>query len=152
MHEELLRLAKVLAADLGGLPRWVAHNRAVSTAYYAVFHAIAELCARQLVGAWKPWPAFRQVYRSLDHGRAAAVFKDLQNDNASGRSAKDLGQIFVDLQKARHSADYDPGYRASPAELQDLIMRAELGIALIQQVPSAERKLLAARLIGRTRG
>lgn len=152
MHEELLRLARVLAADVGGLPRWVAHNRAVSTAYYALFHAVAEFCARQLVGAWRPWPAFQYVYRSLDHGRAAAVFKDLATARHAGQSAKDLGQIFVDLQKARHTADYDPGYRVSPSELEDLITRAELGASLIGQVLPAERKLLAARLIGRTRG
>ena len=150
MHEELLRLAKLLAADTGGLPRWVAHNRAISTAYYALFHALAELCGRELVGVWTPWHPFRYIYRSLDHGQARKVFEGLRT-RAPGQTTSDLAQVFIDLQKARHAAAYDPGFRVSGAELTDMLVRAELGIGLIAQVPRSERKLLAAQLIGRTR-
>jgi hypothetical protein len=151
VHLELLRLARVLAADTGGRPRWVARNRAVSTAYYGLFHALAELCARELVGAGRPWPPFRHIYRSLDHGHARRVFEETARDRSSSRDARDLAQLFVDLQKARHAADYDLGYRVSVSELADILARAQLGVDLIGRLAPAESKLLAARLIGRTR-
>jgi hypothetical protein len=151
VHRELLRLAAVLAADTGGLPRWVARNRAVSTAYYALFHALAEFCARELVGAWTPWPPFRHIYRSVEHGHARRVFEEIAKDRTFSQEARVLGQLFVDLQKARHAADYDPGYRVSGPELADILARAQRGIDLIGQLAPGERKLLAARSIGRTR-
>ena len=149
---ELLRLAHVLGRDAGGSPRWMARNRAVSTAYYAVFHRVAEFCASELVGAWKPYPAFSHVYRSLDHGRAKTIL-DAERKKIGGEEAiRTIGDVFTDLQEKRHRADYDPGYRITSASLSQLLADAALAIAQVDAIPAPERKLLAARLIGRTRG
>jgi hypothetical protein len=79
------------------------------------------------------------------------VFEETARDRSSSRDARDLAQLFVDLQKARHAADYDLGYRVSVSELADILARAQLGVDLIGRLAPAESKLLAARLIGRTR-
>lgn len=152
MYRELLRLAGTLAAESGGRPRWVSRSRAVSTAYYALFHALAEGCARELIGAWRPWEPFRHVYRSLDHAQARRVLNLVQRDAAFGVDARRLAEAFLDLQGQRHSADYDPGYRVSPVEMADILVQAERATELVFQLSRSERKPLAARLIGRTRG
>lgn len=148
---ELLRLARVHAADVGGRPRWMARNRAASTAYYAVFHALAEFCGRELVGAWKPWPAFRHVYRSLDHGTAKKVLDAARREPTTHVTIKGLGDIFTVLQERRHLADYDPGYSITSADLVALLADADRALTLIANIPAAERKLLAVRLIGKSR-
>jgi hypothetical protein len=108
MYEELLRLAAELATRDAGEPRWVARSRAVSTAYYGLFHAVAEFCARQLVGAWRPWQPFRHIYRSLDHGQTRRVFDSLRRSGEFSEDAVAIGEIFRQLQELRHAADYDP--------------------------------------------
>jgi hypothetical protein len=45
----------------------------VSTAYYAVFHALARICADRLIGSSttaSEGAAWGQVYRALEHGFA----------------------------------------------------------------------------------
>lgn len=149
---ELLRLAHVLAQEAGGYPRWMARNRAVSTAYYALFHAIAEFCGLELIGAWRPYPAFRHVYRSLDHGRARSVLDAARRDRDTDEAIKIVAEIFNDLQDKRHQADYDPGYRISSADLARVLADTGRAVSHIADIRPAERKFLAARLIGRTRG
>lgn len=148
---ELNRLAGVLADENGGLPRWVAHNRAVSTSYYALFHALAEFCALNLIGAWRPYPAFRHVYRSLDHGTAKTVLSSADPDMPPSESLRRLGAFFDEFQDKRHRADYDPSYRISHADLRALIADTNHQITALDELAPEEGRLLAARLIGRTR-
>ena len=68
MYQQLLLIARELAGREVGRPRKESLARAISSAYYALFHAVAEFCGRELVGVWAPWEPFRHVYRSLDHG------------------------------------------------------------------------------------
>ena len=151
MQSELLQIARELATRKGGSPHWVSRNRAISAAYYALFHALAELCARELVGAWKPWPAFRHVYRSLDHAAARRTFEAARSRGGFSAGLIAIGDLFRLLQKERHAADYDPGYRVSRAEVLDRIERTVDVLQRLGELPLDERKLLAARLIGRTR-
>ena len=152
MHRELLRLAALLGADDDGTPRWVARSRAVSTAYYALFHALADCCGRELVGARRRSEPFRHIYRSLDHGQARRVFAALRSDSLSSEAAKEIAESFIFLQDERHRADYDPSYRASGIEVLAVVVRAQRAITLLDDLASSDRKLVAARLIGRTRG
>ena len=151
MRDDLLRRAR---ASLGGGRgvRLVFLRRAVSDAYYALFHALATLCADSLVGVSKrDSDAWRRVYRGIEHGRA----KDEFNRNDIRRIHRDIGRIaeaFVQLQEARHAADYDPTTiltRRSDAEA--LIGAAETAIADIDALPPDIALELAACLIVRRR-
>ncbi|PWB94492.1 hypothetical protein [Methylosinus sporium] len=51
MIDDLLGLADELAGREAGRPKQASLRRAVATAYYAVFHTLAKLCADQLIGA-----------------------------------------------------------------------------------------------------
>jgi uncharacterized protein (UPF0332 family) len=82
-------------------------RRAVSTAYYAVFHAIDKLCADYVSrSAMRSSDEYLRVYRALDHAPLKNAFgKSPLKDNAVLR---EIGSMVVILQNERHRADYLP--------------------------------------------
>jgi hypothetical protein len=72
LSDDLIVTARRLARANPNRPRQADLRRAVSTAYYAVFHALARQCADRFVGTGhnRSRPAWQQVYRALDHGFA----------------------------------------------------------------------------------
>lgn len=161
IHDDLLELADHLTHREAGRPRQASLRRAISTAYYAVFHALAYLCASTLVGWSKSWEAVAPVYRSLDHGTAKRLFERAQTRTIFGEDVAAIGNIFISLQQARHAADYDPQPLARShgetveiigrRETEELIKRARQAIQLIQGLPADTRLLLAVHLIARQR-
>ena len=151
MHEQLLEIASELANRERGPPRSVSLKRSVSTAYYALFHAVAAFCATQLVGAYRPWKPLCHVCRSLEHGPARKIFESLDRTGEFGVEARRIGKAFLVLQKLRHSADYDIAFRIGRNETFEAIERARQAISLLDHLGPSEGKLLAARLIGRPR-
>lgn len=99
----------------------------------------------------RPWPAYRQIYRSLEHSHAVRVLQSERRSGLSSEALKTVGAVFAGLQEERHAADYDPDYRIGKTDVLILLADAERAIDLLKSIPPAERKLLAARLIGRTR-
>jgi hypothetical protein len=65
--EELIATARKLAKASPQKPRQADLKRAVSTAYYALFHALAKDAADMLVGVGpsRPDKAWTQTYRAL---------------------------------------------------------------------------------------
>ena len=112
---ELLRIAEHLASGGAGSgrgrPPQAELRRAVSAAYYAMFQALAACCADMLVGATRAnrsQQAWRQTYRSLEHGFAK---NQCANQGMMGRfpqPIQDFARLFVYMQRRRHIADYDP--------------------------------------------
>jgi len=100
-----------------GLPTTQARlRRAVSTAYYAVFHAIIEASVDR-VASGAPPEVQAAVARAFDH----TTMKSFARSVASGSPPKVLQKVFTDvpaqlkqladsltyLQDERHAADYD---------------------------------------------
>lgn len=82
-------------------------RRAVSTAYYAVFHAIDKLCADYVSrSAKRSSLEYLRVYRALDHGPLKDAFSKspLKDDGV----LRTVGSAVVILQNERHRADYLP--------------------------------------------
>lgn len=154
LARELLRLAGVLAETPDGIPGFthVGRNRAVSSAYYAVFHRLAQLCASELAGLRPSKDAYRHIYRSLDHGVAKTTFESFRSKNSDAtEKMKTIASIFIDLQRRRHQADYDPFFYVNHPEMSLIQTDAETAIEVVDGLSNPERKLLAALLIGRTR-
>lgn len=150
MHDDLLDIAADLARLEEGKPRQTSLRRAVSSAYYALFHALAALCANKLVGYSKPWNVYAPIYRTLDHGRAKDVFKRMLAGYGADISA--IGQTFILLQEQRHTADYDPSpFRVGRSETLDLIEQARQAISRLDTLPEDQRLVIATQLIARTR-
>lgn len=99
MVDDLLDLAEHLAQLEPTRPKQASLRRAVSTAYYALFHALAGLCADELIGWDKPWSVFTPIYRSLDHGAVKKYFVQKRLDAIVAPT----GNIFVLLQEEADS-------------------------------------------------
>jgi uncharacterized protein (UPF0332 family) len=127
-------------------------RRSVSDAYYALFHALAEMLADALIGASKRnTDSWRHVYRGLNHGHAKAELGTTKADYLH-TSVKRIGKIFSQLQEARHSADYDPRtILTRRADAEAFVILAETAIADIDALPADVRRDLAVLLLVKTR-
>ncbi len=150
MHDDLLDIATRLAQLEQGRPRRTSLRRAISSAYYALFHALATLCANQLVGYLKDWDFYVPIYRTLDHARAKEVFKRISGKH--GAQIAFIGQTFTLLQERRHTADCDPSpFPFGRTETLDLIEQARQAIRRIDDLALDDRLYVATPLIARTR-
>ncbi|MEL6767577.1 MAG: hypothetical protein AAFP17_10385 [Pseudomonadota bacterium] len=120
-----------------------------------MFHTLARDCADLLVGgksAERSSPAWRQAYRALQHTRVADVCRTDSNQNSRKKRVfkkfpteiQDFGNSFVDLQKKRHAADYDP--LAKPltySEVKASISMARGAIKRYKSATKANRRAFA---------
>lgn len=148
MSVELLSTAKRMVALSRTRPRQSDLKRAISTAYYALFHAVARNNADRLigVGANRSDKAWRQTYRALNHGEA---FRACNNLLALGFPA-DLVQVgiaFRTLQEQRHNADYDPTHRVSRQDALAAISTAEAALTALQGASRKDQAALAALVL-----
>ncbi len=152
MTNDFLAVAGLLAAASPGKPRQAELRRAVSTAYYALFHALANDAADLLVGTGKSRAtrAWQQTYRALDHGFAKTACSQAR---ALGfqEPIVTCARNFIDLQQRRHSADYDPQHRLSRSDALAAIALAETAITALQTTPRPDRRAFAIQLLLRRR-
>jgi hypothetical protein len=76
-----------------------------------MFHCIAECCADSVVGgpgSKRSLSAWRQVYRSLQHGFACERCKNKKMMMKFPNPIRSFAVHFVTMQTKRHEADYDP--------------------------------------------
>jgi hypothetical protein len=152
MSKELLRVARDLARSRrSGNEAFL--RRGVSTAYYAVFHALCEVAADTLAGRkTRGSEAWRRVFRGVEHGASARLLDMLRPSAASSASARLIASAFIDLRDERELADYDPApIGKTPEEVMDLINRAADAIASLGKLGSDERLDLSTRLVLRSR-
>jgi uncharacterized protein (UPF0332 family) len=129
-HDDLLEHAKFLShfnspAD----PKQVDLRRAVSAAYYALFHLLTTEAAEN----WKHQNQRNRFARMFDHGRMKACSskvssRPLPTDPAEIPIARDLKLVadsFVTLQQARHTADYDNSKVWSRSQVDEKIVQAQ---------------------------
>lgn len=151
MTEDLLSLADELANRDSGRPRQASLRRAVATAYYALFHALAKLCADQLVGPSKPWDVYTPVYRSVDHSAARKVLREARNHSFDPAIAP-VALSFVKLHDARLAADYIPeplGF--SRQQTRDLIQEARGAARAIDALSPDTKLRLAVQFVTKVR-
>jgi len=154
LADGFLETARGLIPNKRRKPTQANLRRAISTSYYAVFHALAKVCADSLVGATKskrPNKAWVEVYRGLTHGLCKEACT-----NASGiafpPAIHDFADAFVQLQDARHMADYDPMVRPTKEQAQFYAELADQSIKALRSAPSNDRKAFAAWVLITSRG
>ena len=102
-------LARHIVEQGATRPSQVSLRRAISTAYYALFHALAQNGADLLVGRTaRSSPAWQRVYRGLEHGRAREACDNTLAMSRFPAAIQDFGEVFVLMQFQRRRADYDP--------------------------------------------
>ena len=155
--EDLIRIARGLAGgSIGGnigRPRQAELRRAVSAAYYALFHALARCCADTLVGATpasRSQTAWTQTYRALEHGYAKnqCVRPAI---NGFPPEIRAFGRAFSEMQRNRNVADYATESALSRAETMRLIDWTEDVIADFATVPAADRRAFSVYVLLRIR-
>ena len=151
--QDLITSSRLLAATLNpnAQPLQDSLRRAVSTAYYALFHALTSSNADCLVGTpHDPLSehAWSRVYRGLNHNAARRSL--LQDSGLFSPQIKQFASAFAQLQDLRHQADYDPNKIFTLDEVLDWIDLAEAAIESFMQADPDERKMVAIQsLIGR---
>ncbi len=148
MIDDLLLTAEALIRE--GSENQASLRRAVSTTYYAVFHALAELAASGLLpGAKSDSWEYARTYRSLDHGPLKSVF--LQSPLKDQERFRMIGQSVVQLQIERAWADYLPSDPSlfSFSQAADLIEQARNVITALRNLNDEERRKLAVCLLFR---
>lgn len=132
-----------------GRPRQAMLRRSVSTAYYAMFHALCESNADALVGQSPPGPhtdLWVETYRALQHrtakNRLASYIQQTQDP-----ALRNFGQVFVNMQQQRISADYDPRAIFVRSEVIASIDRTEAAIHAFYNTPTPTRRRLAIYLL-----
>lgn len=152
MADRLIDAADSLLKD--GQNSAAFRRRAVSTAYYAAFHAMAKLCADYLVGfTQQSDPDYARVYRALEHGPMKQAFG--QSPLKDNPKLRKIGVNIVKLQAERFRADYLPPTTDlfSLTEAQELVDLAREVVAEIEDSESRsdDSRTLAVNLLFKDR-
>jgi uncharacterized protein (UPF0332 family) len=125
--DELLEQAFHLLNKDGSAPKQASLRRAVSTAYYAVFHLLID----EAVGNWGVEHQRSTLARTFEHGSMAKVCEDSVRDFYIAQQPapllplKDVAQTFTELQQKRHIADYDNSTVWTKANAETWVTKAE---------------------------
>lgn len=152
--EALIASSRALVAPIppASQPTEEALRRAISTAYYAIFHALATSNADCIVGTpHDPLSrhAWDRVYRGLEHGIARVQLREGRHlfSPDTGRFA----DTFVRLQEVRQRADYDHAQTFDVVLANTWIDRAEEAIRGFMQASIEERTAVAVQSLIRRR-
>ena len=151
---ELIALARalingVIPADAAS-PTHTELRRAVSCAYYAMFHTLAANIANSLIGAspedQRRW-AWQQAYRAADHRPTRNKLSRASLGGRFPRAVRLFGEVFTLTQQARHSADYDPHSEFLATDVANIVDKAETAINDFNQIPEDIRRDLAIHIL-----
>lgn len=160
---ELLALARNLSTGSGGSqPNDSELRRAVSTAYYALFHKVVRTAASRFMGPGQENSAgFSILYRCFQHRVIKTVCEEIQvptlkqkyqtslRRTSVSQDMKDFPVIFAALQEARHLADYDPAIRFLPSDVTSWIDGAEVAMNAFDRATVDEKTdILALMMVG----
>lgn len=162
MHDDHLQQASELARiDATGRPKQANLRRAISAAYYALFHYLVDQSCRNSIGTRHIQAPCRQVVgRAFEHKSIkdacrsfaggtlkASVSKGLPPSFAIPQPIRDVATTFCELQDKRHEADYDMTERFQRSDVLGLVDQAERAIDRFRQLPNSnERKFFLACL------
>ena len=124
LADELLEDAHYLADQGVADQRKSYMRRAISTAYYAVFHLFVE----DFVEHWEFPDQRARLGRMFNHGpmrNAAFTPKDKRNPTPLEQELIDVITAFGQLQGDRQRADYDSGWNLIETDVRDSVTLAE---------------------------
>lgn len=129
--QDLLEQARHLANREPKRPRQASLRRAISTAYYALFH----LLTTAAVANWKKVRQRAALARAFEHRKMydactktrAKQFPAPNHPNV--RHLKTVASAFIQLQQHRHAADYDNSKRWTRTDVLEQIKLAARSIA-----------------------
>ena len=148
-------------------PKQADLRRAVSAAYYALFHELTATAAKQVTARTAPAAVIGTVARTMQHRTMRAASLDLSKTPPGPKvrgllagvtvpqELADVADGFVKLQERRHLADYDLTAALIKADVMRDVGTAEDAIALCRALradPAFARFLFALHAHDRLRG
>src|SRR6266849_1715690 len=118
--DDLLKDAHHLGGRGGQNPKQSSLRRAVSTAYYAVFH----LLVADFVSNWRLTDQRARLGRMFEHRKmrgAVLKLQDKRNPTAVEAELQKVISVFARVQEERYTADYDVGWIWSRSEVTDIL-------------------------------
>lgn len=164
--EHLFVQADALLLQSGrGSRRQADLRRAVSNAYYGLFHAILIAAADEVAGRrMRGEPIWSLAYRSISHQRLKTVCNDLQArplrskirpyEPAGGfgsHMAAIVGAV-VELQDRRHVADYDPSASLLRSDARAALNTARSAVDRLSRLTADQRKAFLFLILFEARG
>ncbi len=143
----------------GGAPRQADLRRAISSAYYAVFHAVLTEAADDFVGkTHRATSRYALVYRSVDHTSLRKLCEHIKTSlppkytkhSPSGGFGADLialATAVVDLQEKRHLADYDPLFSVRTSDAVLAAATARTALTRFRNANRVSRKAFLSLLV-----
>ena len=151
LADDFIAIARDLAARSGNdRPGQAALRRAVSAAYYALFHCLANCCADLLVGSSgsdRSEPAWIQTYRALQHGTARSRCNNQVIIRRFPVEIQEFAHQFTRMQRKREDADYDPSLILAYTDVIGDIELTEQRIARFNSVPDKDRRAFAVYIL-----
>lgn len=142
--------------------RQAERRRAISTAYYAVFHHVLRSVADQFVGPGeRRTPLYALAYRSVDHGKLETLCNAVGRENVNPKGKytaffpeggfnivlREYAALLIDLKEKRNLADYDPSHRVRIVDARNSIAAAREAIEKFGDAPENEKEIFLALLI-----
>ncbi|MDE2760139.1 MAG: hypothetical protein OXH90_07575 [Paracoccaceae bacterium] len=121
-------------------------KRALSTAYYAMFHALCRNCADSFVGTEednRSQRAWEHAYRVLDHKPTKNRCNDQEFKRSFPEGVQDFARKFIELQEKRHDADYNPSYTLTSNDVLNDIGIAEIAIKKLNSAAIKDKRAFA---------
>ncbi len=151
---------KLSSPPSAGRPRQVDIRRAISAAYYGVFHAAITAAADQFVGVTKRSTSqYGLVYRSVDHGWLRTLCEEVKKpilaakyaphapSNGFGANIVAFAAAVLELQEKRHAADYDPMIRVKSSDAVLAVRTARAALRRFNGASSTRRKAFLSLLL-----
>lgn len=145
---------RLLASPSPGPTRQVDIRRAISAAYYGIFHFICAALADQIVGAtYRATARYGLVYRDVDHrflrDLCLAIVRSTPTSKLApyfpsggfGRDMTAFATAVSDLQTRRHRADYDPMASFVVEQATAAVATGRNGVGRFRAAPAAERAI-----------
>lgn len=135
VHHDLLEQARHLVDREPRRPKQASLRRAVSAAYYALFHLLVNEGTARIANTNLP-ALRRQVARTFAHADMKTICKQFSDGKLPPYLVELLqlpiqddlrfaAKAFVDLQEARHRADYDMSHDLARASAGALVRLGE---------------------------
>ena len=115
LHHDLIEQSEHLAEREPTKPRQASLRRAISTAYYALFHMLINDGALKLVPSSPVWLR-DQAQRAFTHGEMRSACEAFSRSSKTyshllvpplESELQSVAAAFVELQQLRHAADYE---------------------------------------------
>lgn len=133
LHAELLEQVQHLARRERRRPRQAGLHRAVSSAYYALFHMLISEATSRLVAVPALRNRFARAFERADMKRASQAFVNPQANQLAALTGglpvppnlQQVAETFVELQERRHDADYNVARSFTRSEVADLVAQVK---------------------------